>query len=139
MNLTMKFATLALLACSLSCTSAYQPNLRLSEKDEVESCFEKCGKKGDEKEDKVVECQNECVSTATTSGRSRSSIGPAGADSLLLCGAECAEDEAETYKKESKDADEKGCKKSCPEDDDGSCEKACKDEGKICQHFSQGR
>ena len=134
----MKFSTLAILACSLASTSAtYQPyHLRAAEKDEVQECMKKCVKKGDEKSDKVTLCQEGCVTTATTTGRSRSSIGPYGADDLLLCCADCADDQEKTYKKKSKSADEKGCKKGCPEDDDGSCEKACKSEGKMVVTFS---
>lgn len=54
-----------------------------------------------------------------------------GANDLLICGSNCAEDGEKKYKKAAKDSDAKGCKKSCPEDDDGSCEKACKSLGKC--------
>ena len=57
-----------------------QPTLRKlsrSSKDEVEKCFEKCGSKN-YKSDKLVECQNECVVTSESNGRTRSSVGPTG-------------------------------------------------------------
>lgn len=75
----MKFPAFALLACSflVQSTAAYQPSLRLSATDEVESCFKSCGKKAD-KASKVEECQAGCVDTAVASGRSRSAIGTNG-------------------------------------------------------------
>ena len=86
----MKFPTLALIACSflLESTTAYQP-LRASAKtrelrerspdEELERCFERCGDGKDvDDEDKIVECQVECVDDQLATGRSRRNIGPRG-------------------------------------------------------------
>ena len=42
----------------------------------------------------------ECVEDAVADGMTRSSLGPRGADELLLCGAECAEEAEEEFERE---------------------------------------
>ena len=42
----------------------------------------------------------ECVEDAVADGRTRRSLGPSGADELLLCGAECAEDAEDEFDRE---------------------------------------
>ena len=49
---------------------------------------------------KMEDCQMECVEDAVADGRTRRSLGPRGADELLLCGAECAEDAEDEFDRE---------------------------------------
>lgn len=83
----MKYLPIALLACSLliQSTDADHPSLRLSKKssDEVEACFEKCGKDVT-KTSKVTQCQNSCVTNSVAAGRTRTSIGPNGEKSYVI-------------------------------------------------------
>lgn len=83
----MKYLPIALLACSLliQSTDADHPSLRLSKKssDEVEACFEKCGKDVT-KTSKVTQCQNSCVANSVAAGRTRTSIGPNGEKSFVI-------------------------------------------------------
>eukprot|EP00956_Cyclotella_meneghiniana_P029751 scaffold73082_cov36-Cyclotella_meneghiniana.AAC.3 len=68
------------------------------------------------------------MTDAELSGRSRNSMGPTGAGSLLSCGVGCAKDAGKIYKEELKDIT-KDIKKDCGCDKkDDKCRKACKEE-----------
>ena len=59
-----------------------------------------------------------------------------GADELLLCGSDCAEEAEKAYDHELKDSYDKDCKKNCAEDDD-ECEKACKEAEKDAKNDAE--
>ena len=71
----------------LESSDAYQPlraslksrETRSSDESDLEKCFERCGDGKDvDDEDKIMDCQLDCVNDQIALGTSRSNIGPRG-------------------------------------------------------------
>ena len=88
----MKFPTLALLSCSILLQSSTavnfsKPQVRAhpGHDDDLERCFERCGRGKDvEDADDIEECQLDCIAEQVENGRARSALGPNGEFSPLM-------------------------------------------------------